>query len=321
LAVFVPESAGCFSGTTLLFYDTPLILSGLIMTTRQSLGYGLGLRRQHYETILEENPAIDWFEIISENYLVDGGKPLHYLDRVRERYPMVMHGVSLSIGSSDALNFEYLKKVKALAQRIEPEWISDHLCWTGVDQLNMHDLLPLPYTEEALAHVVERVKRVQDFLGRQLLLENVSSYITYRASTMPEWEFVRAVAEQADCLLLLDVNNVYVSAFNHQFDPLDYLRNMPAQRVQQIHLAGHLNRGDYLIDTHDHPVIAPVWELYAEALHLLGPVATMIERDDNIPPFAELFAELQQARAIGDEVLQRGNAMANAQQRSVELRA
>jgi hypothetical protein len=283
------------------------------MTTRQLLGYGLGLRRQHYETILEQKPALDWFEILTENYLVDGGKPLHYLDRVRELYPMAMHGVSLSIGSSDALNFDYLQRVKTLAQRIEPEWISDHLCWTGVDQLNMHDLLPLPYTEEALAHVVDRVKRVQDFLGRQLLLENVSSYITYNASTMPEWEFVRAVAEQADCLLLLDVNNVYVSAFNHQFDPLEYLRNMPALRVQQIHLAGHLNRGDYLIDTHDHPVIAPVWELYAEAARLFGPVATMIERDDNIPPFAELFSELEQARAIGESIFQSENFPAQKQ--------
>ncbi|MDB6061629.1 MAG: uncharacterized protein JWM78_1732 [Verrucomicrobiaceae bacterium] len=277
------------------------------MTMRESLGYGLGLRRQHYETILEEKPALDWFEILTENYLVDGGKPLHYLDRVRELYPVVMHGVALSIGSSDALNFDYLQRVKTLAQRIEPEWISDHLCWTGVDQLNMHDLLPLPYTEEALAHIVERVKRVQDFLGRQLLLENVSSYITYSASAMPEWEFVREVAEQADCLLLLDVNNVYVSAFNHEFDPLEYLRNIPVQRVRQIHLAGHLNRGDYLIDTHDHPVVAPVWELYAEALRLFGPVATMIERDDNIPPLAELLVELQQARAIGANVLQHAN--------------
>jgi uncharacterized protein (UPF0276 family) len=273
------------------------------MDMRHSLGYGLGLRRQHYEAILEEIPALDWFEILTENYLVDGGKPLHYLERVRELYPVVMHGVALSIGSSDELNFDYLKQVKALAERIQPKWISDHLCWTGVDQLNMHDLLPLPYTEEALAHVVERVKRVQDFLGRQLLLENVSSYITYQASAMPEWEFVRAVAEQADCLLLLDVNNVYVSAFNHQFDPLDYLRALPAQRVQQIHLAGHLDRGDYLIDTHDHPVVTPVWELYAEALRRFGPVATMIERDDNIPPFAELYAELEQAREIGNGVL------------------
>lgn len=288
------------------------------MTMRQPLGYGLGLRRQHYETVLEEKPSIDWFEILTENYLVDGGRPLHYLERVRELYPLVMHGVSLSIGGSDALNIDYLRQVKNLAQRIEPEWISDHLCWTGVDRLNMHDLLPLPYTEEALAHVVERVKRVQDFLGRQLLLENVSSYITYQASTMQEWEFIGAIAEQADCLLLLDVNNVYVSAFNHEFDPLDYLRNIPAHRVKQIHLAGHLDCGDYLIDTHDHPVVAPVWELYAEAVRLFGSVATMIERDDNIPPFAELFAELEQARAIGESVL-KNSAAPPARKANVEI--
>lgn len=265
--------------------------------------FGLGLRREHYETILDEVPALDWFEIVTENYLVDGGRPLHYLDRVREIYPLTMHGVSLSIGSSDALDFDYLRRVKALAQRIEPLWISDHLCWTGVDDLNLHDLLPLPYTEEALQHVVERVRRAQDFLGRQLLLENVSSYIGYAASTLSEWEFVREVADRADCLLLLDINNIHVSAVNHGFDPLTYLRAMPVHRVRQFHLAGHLDRGDYLIDTHDHAVAAPVWELYAEALRRFGAVATMIERDDDIPPFAALFAELQQARAIAQDVL------------------
>ena len=289
------------------------------MTTLQSAGFGLGLRRQHYETILRENPALDWFEIITENFLVAGGKPLYYLDRIRERYPLAMHGVSLSIGSTDALNMDYLQQVKTLAQRVDPLWISDHLCWTGVDQLNLHDLLPLPYTEEALAHVVERVQRVQDFLGRQLLLENVSSYITYTASTMPEWEFVSAVAKRADCLLLLDVNNVYVSAFNHGFDAREYLRNMPAQRVRQIHVAGHLDRGDYLIDTHDHAVIAPVWDIYAEALRLFGATATSIERDDDIPPLAELLTELEQARGIASRVLQspaeRNHRPANAKGR------
>lgn len=263
-----------------------------------NLGFGLGLRRQHYETILQDQPALDWFEILTENYLVPGGKPLHYLDRIRALYPMVMHGVSMSIGSSDALNLDYLQQVKALARRIEPEWISDHLCWTGVDGLNMHDLLPIPYTEEALWHVVERVRRVQDILGRQILLENVSSYFEYTASTMPEWEFVAAVAQESDSLILLDINNIYVSAFNHDFDPHTYLQAMPVARVQQFHLAGHLNLGTHIIDTHDHPVIDSVWALYSDALQRFGPVATMIERDDNIPPLPELLAELEIAREL-----------------------
>jgi uncharacterized protein (UPF0276 family) len=268
------------------------------MSAPANLGFGLGLRRQHYEAILQDQPALDWFEILTENYLIPGGKPLHYLDRIRANYPMVMHGVSLSIGSSDALNLDYLQQVKTLAQRIEPEWISDHLCWTGIDHLNMHDLLPIPYTEEALWHVVERVRRVQDFLGRQILLENVSSYFDYNASTMPEWEFVAAVAQESDSLILLDINNIYVSAFNHDFDPNSYLQAIPVDRVQQFHLAGHLNLGTHIIDTHDHPVIDSVWSLYREALRRFGPVATMIERDDNIPPLIEMLQELEIAREI-----------------------
>ncbi len=274
------------------------------MFTSTSLkGYGLGLRRQHYEAILEQKPQLDWFEILTENYLVDGGKPLHYLERVRALYPVAMHGVALSIGSADALDFDYLQRVKTLADRIEPAWISDHLCWTGVDGLNMHDLLPLPYTEAALDHVVERIRRVQDFLGRQILLENVSSYITYTASDMSEWEFVREVSERADCLLLLDINNVYVSAVNHDFDPLDYLKNIPGSRVRQFHLAGHLDRGDYLIDTHDHPVSKNVWDLYGRAVELFGQIPTMIERDDNIPPLDELLEELSIVRTIAETTL------------------
>lgn len=269
---------------------------------RPCLGFGLGLRRQHYQTILDERPAIDWFEVLTENYLVDGGKPLYYLDRIREHYPVVMHGVSLSIGSMDPLNRDYLAKVKSLAQRIEPRWISDHLCWTGVGGLNMHDLLPLPYTEEALRHVAGRVRQVQDFLGRRILLENVSSYVTYSDSVMTEWDFLRGVAEAADCNILLDINNIYVSAYNHGFDPLDYLCGIPPERVYQFHLAGHLNRGDYIIDTHDHPIIPGVWDLYAEAVRRFGAVSTMIERDDNIPPLHELLEELQQARRIADAV-------------------
>ena len=265
---------------------------------RPFLGYGLGLRPEHYAAVLDSLPAVDWFEIISENYLVDGGKPLHFLDRIREHYPMVMHGVSLSIGSSDPLDFDYLAGLKRLAGRIEPEWVSDHLCWTGVDGRNLHDLLPLPYTEEAIAHVAGRVSRVQDYLGRRILLENVSSYVTYTDSRVPEWEFLAAVAERADCWILLDVNNVHVSAHNHGFDALDYLGGVPSERVRQIHLAGHSHNGSLIIDTHDHPVPDPVWELYVEAVARLGPVSTMIERDDDIPPLAVLLDELARARAL-----------------------
>ena len=266
--------------------------------SRPFLGFGLGLRPEHYLEVLEGRPAVDWFEIISENYLVDGGKPLHYLDRIREHYPMVMHGVSLSIGSADPLDLEYLAALERLAARVEPAWVSDHLCWTGVGGRNLHDLLPLPYTEEAIAHVAERVGRVQDRLGRQILLENVSSYVTYTDSRVPEWEFLSAVAERADCLLLLDVNNVYVSANNHEFDPLAYLDGVPCERVWQIHLAGHSHNGPLIIDTHDHPVPDPVWELYAEAVARLGPISTMIERDDDIPPLDVLLEELARARSL-----------------------
>jgi uncharacterized protein len=262
------------------------------------LGFGLGLRTDHYEAIFTEPPRVDWFEAISENYMVGGGRPLRWLERVRERYPVVLHGVSLSIGSSDPLDSAYLIELKALAERIQPAWISDHLCWTGVAGRNMHDLLPLPHTEEAVRHVAGRVRQVQDFLGRRILLENVSTYADFTASALPEWEFLRAVTEEADCLLLLDVNNIYVNSQNHGFDPLDYLRAVPAQRVQQIHLAGHSRNGELLIDTHDHPVPEAVWALYAEALRRFGPVATMIERDDRIPPLAELVAELDRARGI-----------------------
>src|SRR5215467_11175471 len=273
------------------------------MLTFPPLGFGLGLRVTHYEAILATHPPVDWFEVLTENYLVPGGRPLRYLLRIRERYTLAMHGVSLSIGSSAPLNREYLRQLKALAQRIEPAWISDHLCWTGVAGRNTHDLLPLPYTEEALRHIVERVRTVQDFLGRRILLENVSSYVAFRSSSLTEWEFLREVATRADCLILLDVNNIYVSAVNHEFDALEYLHAVPAERVQQIHLAGHENHGDYLIDTHDHPVPDPVWELYASAVRRFGAVSTMIERDDRIPPLEELCAELSRARTLCERTL------------------
>jgi uncharacterized protein (UPF0276 family) len=262
-------------------------------------GFGLGLRTPHYEAVLNEPHAIDWLEVITENYLVPGGKPLDYLERIRRRFPLVMHGVSLSIGSTDPVDFEYLAQVRALAARIEPHWISDHLCWTGIEGRNLHDLLPLPYTEEALVSVVERVGQVQDALGRQILLENVSSYLTYHASDMSEWEFLREVAQRADCAILLDINNIYVSSVNHGFDPLTYLQSMPKDRVRQFHLAGHSDLQGHLIDTHDHPIVEPVWDLYCAAVAQFGAVPTMIERDDNIPALGELVAELQIARELG----------------------
>lgn len=272
--------------------------------TQPFLGYGLGLRQEYYDLVLENRPAVDWFEIISENYMVQGGKPLYYLDAIREHYPMVMHGVSMSIGGTDPLNVDYLRDLKKLIQRAQPAWVSDHLCWTGQGGHNLHDLMPLPYTEEAIRHVVERVKVVQDYLDRQILLENVSSYVSFSHSSMSEWEFYSAIAQEADCLMLLDINNIYVSARNHGFDPMAYVNGVPAERVQQFHLAGHADYGDYVIDTHDHPVVDPVWELYAAALRRLGPVSTMIERDDHMPPFSELLTELQQARDIAAGVLE-----------------
>lgn len=270
---------------------------------RPYLGFGLGLRKDHYETVLAERPNVDWFEILSENYMVDGGKPLHYLTRIREHYPMVMHGVSLSIGSSEPLNRNYLTRLKALIKRVEPEWFSDHLCWTGVEGVNLHDLMPMPYTEEAVAHIADRVQQVQDFMGRQMLLENVSSYVSYSSSQMSEWEFLREVVERADCLILLDINNIYVSAFNHKFDPYIYLEAMPTERVYQFHLAGHSRQDDIIIDTHDHPIVDPVFDLYAAAVRRFGRVSTMIERDDNIPPLAELLKELGHVRRIAERNL------------------
>lgn len=262
------------------------------------LGFGLGLRREHYLDLIDNQLKVDWLEILSENYMIKGGKPLYYLDKICEQYPVVMHGVSLSIGSVDPLDRNYLKDLKQLAQRVKPKWISDHLCWTGTQGINLHDLMPLPYTEEALQHLVARVNQVQEFLGQRILLENVSSYLTYQHSTISEWEFLRAVAQEADCLILLDINNIHVSAHNHEFDPLTYLDAMPAERIQQIHLAGHLNKGDYSIDTHDHEIIDSVWDLYAESVRRFGHISTMIERDDDIPPLSTLLTELQKARDI-----------------------
>jgi len=267
------------------------------------LGFGLGLRVDHYEALLEEPGNVEWLEIVSENYLIPGGRPLKWLEKFRERFPLVMHGVSMSIGSTDPLDDDYLVQLAALAKRIEPMWVSDHLCWTGVQGVNLHDLMPLPYTEEALTHVVDRVRRVQDILGRRILLENVSSYISFAQSQLTEWQFLAAIAERADCLILLDINNVYVSAHNHGFSALDYLDGIPASRVQQFHLAGHEHGERLLIDTHDAPIVDSVWDLYVEAVHRFGKVSTMIERDDHIPPLTELQAELNHARLLAMPLL------------------
>lgn len=269
---------------------------------RPCLGFGLGLRTTHHEAVLADRPPVDWLEVLSENYLVPGGKPLYYLDRIREHYPMVLHGVSLSIGSTDPLDWNYLKRLKALVKRVEPEWISDHLCWTGVDGKNMHDLFPLPYTEESIDHVVARIDQVQDYFGCQILMENVSSYVAYKQSMMSEWDFLSTVAEQADCLILCDINNVYVSAYNHRFDPRDYIDAIPIERVQQFHIAGHNNYGDYIVDTHDRPVVDPVWDLYAHAVRRFGHVSTMIERDESIPRLEELLAEVEKSRRIAEAI-------------------
>lgn len=266
-------------------------------------GFGLGLRTEHYSDFVAAPQRVDWLEIISENYLVDGGKPLHFLDRIRRDYPMVMHGVSLSIGSTDPLDSDYLRQLKALVARVEPAWVSDHLCWTGTDSLNLHDLLPLPYSEATLRHLAPRVAQVQDLLGCPLLLENVSSYVSYRADEMSEWEFIDELVARTGCQLLLDVNNIYVSSVNHGFDPQVFIDAVPAAAVRQIHLAGHEDHGDYIIDTHDHPICDAVWNLYAYSVRRFGAVPTMIERDDHIPPLGELIAELDAVRLVAERVM------------------
>jgi uncharacterized protein (UPF0276 family) len=277
--------------------------STLMHTPAPSPGFGLGLRTAHYAEVLAGPCGVDWFEILSENYMVPGGKPLAMLDQIRRDYPMAMHGVSMSIGSAGGPDLDYLLDLKKLARRVEPLWISDHLCWTGVHGRNMHDLLPLPYTDDTIKLVVQNIRRVQDVLERAIVLENVSSYLSFSADSMPEWEFLAAVAKESDSLILLDVNNIYVSSVNHGFDPRRYLDGIPVGRVQQIHLAGHHDHGTHIIDTHDHPVADPVWALYGAALQRFGPVASMIERDDNIPPLAELVSELDIARRLAREAL------------------
>lgn len=277
------------------------------------LGFGLGLRAQHYAEILEGNPEVDWFEVISENYMVPGGQPLKILDRIRARWPIVMHGVSLSIASTTPFDPSYLQGLKDLADRTEPQFVSDHLCWTGVHGINLHDLLPIPYTHEALDHVVARVQHVQDFLKRPIALENVSTYVQFGHSEMTEWEFISEMARRTGCWLIFDVNNVFVSAFNHEFDAYEFLNGIPADRVVQFHLAGHEHNMTHIIDTHDAMVPDEVWDLYKAAVARFGAVSTIIERDDHIPPLAELVDELNKAKAMAIELV--GPQLITAKQR------
>jgi hypothetical protein len=258
-------------------------------------GVGIGLRIPHYQHILARRPVVDWFEIISENYMVDGGRPLEVLDRILEQYKVVQHGVSMYFGSVDPLNREHLKRLKTLTRRTQTPWLSDHLCWGSVDGRYTHDLLPMPYTWEAIEVTAQKIRQVQDFVEVPVVVENVSSYAEFHASEMTEWEFLTEVVERADCGILLDVNNIYVSSKNHSFDPFTYVNFVPADRVAQIHIAGHSKFEKYILDTHDHPVLPAVWRLYARAIERCGPTATLLEWDDNIPSFEEVHAEARKA--------------------------
>lgn len=280
------------------------------------LGFGLGLRAQHYSEILDGDPAVDWFEAISENYMVPGGQPLAMLERIRARYPIVLHGVSMSIASTSPLNVDYLEGLKSLADRFEPEFVSDHLCWTGVHGVNLHDLLPIPYTREALEHVVSRIDQVQDILRRPLAIENVSSYVQYARSEMTEWEFLAEMTKRTGCWLVLDVNNVFVSAFNHDFDATTFIDAIPRDCVVQFHLAGHEHNTTHIIDTHDALVPDEVWDLYRRAVKRFGAVSTIIERDDDIPPLDDMIAELDLARRYATVMLPELH-IANAGRREV----
>src|SRR6201996_8927295 len=269
----------------------------------QDLGVGIGLRIPHYAHILSRKPAVDWFEIIWENYMVDGGRPLAVLDQILEQYRVVQHGVSMYFGSATEPDPQHLRRLKQLVRRTNTPWLSDHLCWGSVDGTYTHDLLPLPYTWEAVKRTVERVRQVQDYLEIPVAVENVSSYAAFTASQMTEWEFLTEVVEQADCGILLDVNNIYVSSVNHEFEPADYINNVPAHRVAQIHIAGHTKYEKYILDTHDHPVLDPVWQMYAHAIKLVGSTATLLEWDDRIPSFDEVHNEALKANRFCDEQL------------------
>lgn len=267
-----------------------------IVRSMPNPGLGLGLRSTHFDYILEHNPPVDWFEVISENFMDSGGRPRHILRKLADRYPVVMHGVSLSIGSTDPINWEYLAKLKALAAEIKPLWVSDHLCWTGINMLNTHDLLPVVLNEESLKHIIGRIKQIQDYLERPLVIENPSTYLTFKQSSIAEWDFLRYMAEETGCGLLLDVNNVYVSGFNNDFDPVHYIKQLPHDRIVQMHIAGHQHCGDYIIDTHDRNVVDDVWKLFSLAWELTGGVATLLEWDGNIPDFKTYHTELLKAK-------------------------
>ncbi len=266
-------------------------------------GIGIGLRIPHYQHILEKKPVVDWFEIISENYMIDGGRPLAILDQILEQYKVVQHGVSMYFGSSQPLNREHLTRLKRLVRRTGTPWLSDHLCWGSVDGRYTHDLLPLPYTWEAVKVAARNIRHVRDFLEVPVVIENVSSYAEFHDSEMTEWEFLTEVVERADCGILLDVNNIYVSSINHEFDPAEYVDSIPAERVAQMHIAGHSRYERFLLDTHDHPVIDPVWKLYERALKRTGPTATLLEWDDRIPPFEEVHNEALKAKQYLDAVI------------------
>lgn len=272
-------------------------------TKRLDLGHGIGLRTRHFAQFMADRPPVDWVEAVTENFMAPGGRPISVLEKVRAEVPVVLHGVSLAIGSVDPIPERYLAALEAIVKRIEPALVSDHLCWGTHRGQYVHDLLPLPYTEESLAHVASRVHEVQERLGRQLLLENPSSYVAYKDSTMAEWEFLAELTRRTGCGILLDVNNVHVSAHNHGFDPREYLRGIPVDRVGYFHLAGHSDKGKYLLDSHDHAVPAPVWELYRAALRRFGRVPSLVEWDDAIPPLDEVVAESRRAAAIEAEVL------------------
>lgn len=258
-------------------------------------GVGIGLRIPHYQHILDRKPVVDWFEIISENYMVGGGRPLYILDQILDQYRVVQHGVSMYFGSAEPLNREHLRRLKELVRRTKTPWLTDHLCWGSVDGRYTHDLLPMPYTFEAARITAEKVRQVQDFVEVPVAVENVSSYAEFHMSEMTEWEFLNEVVEQADCGVLLDVNNIYVSSRNHGFDPMEYVNSVPAERVAQIHIAGHSKFEKYTLDTHDHPVVEPVWSLYARAIERCGPTATLLEWDDKIPSFDEVHREALKA--------------------------
>ncbi len=266
------------------------------------LGVGAGLRVPHYGYVLREEPAMGFFEVISENFF-GGGKPRYHLERFCERYPMILHGVALSIGAPEEPDRDYLKKLKELVRLVKPAWVSDHFCWSGAGGAHLHDLLPLPFNEEAVRRVAERARMVQDYLEVPFGLENTSSYLTFKGSTMTEWQFVSEVVERADCGLMFDVNNVYVSAYNHGFDPLDFLRGVPHERILQIHIAGHTNFGTHIIDTHIGPLIDPVLDLYRETIRLAGPISTLLEWDDRIPEFPRLAEEVRRVTAVREEGL------------------